>query len=210
MHGRSTSRSPTAARSAARPVNRSRGTRLSHPALSAAAPNARPRRCRWPRRYPRPRRPRIPHSAAHRATAGARGDGAPRRRPEPSARYVRCSNAGRHRQAGRRRWPRPRHRSDGARPISGRRARGSTFVASTTVSRPRASRCRATVCSRLKAADVADWSASSSAIIARKASELRISVGRKWRRAKVDLPEPAGPTRTTRHGSGSSMRIGAA
>ena len=38
-----------------------------------------------------------------------------------------------------------------------------------------------------------------------EASEERISSGAKWRAANVDLPDPAGPTRTTRLGSGMTM-----
>jgi hypothetical protein len=35
-----------------------------------------------------------------------------------------------------------------------------------------------------------------------------ISVGLKWRRAKVDLPDPVVPTRTTSDSSGTSSFIG--
>ena len=43
--------------------------------------------------------------------------------------------------------------------------------------------------------------------MARQASDERISVGRKWRRAKVLLPEPLGPIRTTRDSLGIVIRI---
>ncbi len=56
-----------------------------------------------------------------------------------------------------------------------------------------------------KAARVADWSAGSSATIARSASDETTSVDSKWRAAKVDLPEPEAPTSTTRASSGRTM-----
>jgi hypothetical protein len=37
-------------------------------------------------------------------------------------------------------------------------------------------------------------------------SDERISVGRKWRRAKVDLPEPDAPIRTIIANSGTAIR----
>ncbi len=81
---------------------------------------------------------------------------------------------------------------------SGFRASGCTFVASTTVKRPSASRFLAMKCSSSNAWLVTAWSFSSSPTIPRQASDDRISVGRKWRRANVLLPEPLGPIRTTR------------
>ncbi len=87
-----------------------------------------------------------------------------------------------------------------------RRAReGRTLVASTTVSRPRASR-RATIrCSTSNASSDAAWSAGSSATSARHASEETTSVGRKCRAASVLLPAPAVPTSTTSARSGTTI-----
>src|SRR5262245_55043968 len=67
-----------------------------------------------------------------------------------------------------------------------------------TVSRPRASRLAATKCKTSNASFVTVWSFSSSLTIPRQASDERISVGRKYLRANMLLPEPLGPTRTTR------------
>ena len=92
---------------------------------------------------------------------------------------------------------------------SGLRASCWTLVASTTVSRPAASRLPATKCSMSKASPVADWSFSSSDTSPRKKSDDRISVGLKCVRANVDLPEPVGPTRTTSDSSGSVDRSSA-
>ena len=80
---------------------------------------------------------------------------------------------------------------------SGLRASGCTFVASTTVSRPAASRLPAMKCSTSKASLVAAWSFSSSETRPRQKSDDSTSVGLKCLRAKVDLPEPDGPIRTT-------------
>src|SRR2546422_1677085 len=49
--------------------------------------------------------------------------------------------------------------------------------------------------------------ASSSAIMARQRSEETIAVSRKWRRANVVFPLPAGPQSTTRDGSGTRTTI---
>src|SRR2546428_13591727 len=49
--------------------------------------------------------------------------------------------------------------------------------------------------------------ASSSAIMARHRSEETIAVSRKWRRANVVFPLPAGPQSTTRDGSGTRTTI---
>ena len=59
-------------------------------------------------------------------------------------------------------------------------------------------------CSRAKASGVADWSFSSSETMPRQASEETIAVERKCLRAKVDLPEPLVPIRTTRDSSGTA------
>jgi hypothetical protein len=82
------------------------------------------------------------------------------------------------------------------------RASGCTFVASTTVSRPSASRLAATKRNSSKASFVTDWSFSSSLTMARHASDDSTSVGAKCLRAKVLLPEPLGPTSTTRESLG--------
>ena len=86
---------------------------------------------------------------------------------------------------------------------SGLRASGCTLVASTTTSRPAASRFAATKCRISKASFVADWSLSSSLTMPRQASDERISVRRKCLRANVLLPEPLAPMRTTRDNFGS-------
>ena len=57
-------------------------------------------------------------------------------------------------------------------------------------------------CRTSKAASVAAWSFSSSATSPRQKSDDSTSVGRKWRAANVDLPEPVTPTRATRQSSG--------
>src|SRR5258708_31779536 len=57
-------------------------------------------------------------------------------------------------------------------------------------------------CSTSKASTVADWSFSSSLTSPRQKSDEMTSVGRKTRRAKVDLPEPDGPINTTSESSG--------
>ena len=80
----------------------------------------------------------------------------------------------------------------------GLRASGWTLVASITVSRPRASRLPAMNWSTSKAWFVTVWSFSSSQTMPRQASDERISVGLKCLRAKVLLPDPLGPIRTTR------------
>src|SRR3989475_5377837 len=49
--------------------------------------------------------------------------------------------------------------------------------------------------------------ASSSAIMARQRSEETIAVSRKWRRANVVFPLPAGPQSTIRDGSGTRTTI---
>src|SRR5579859_3322939 len=59
-----------------------------------------------------------------------------------------------------------------------------------------------------KAAALAVWSPSSSETWARAASEERTSVGLKQRAAKVDLPDPAGPTSRTSAPTGRSMTRG--
>src|SRR2546427_7297905 len=89
---------------------------------------------------------------------------------------------------------------------SGRRARASMLVASNTVSRPRRRRSLVRPCARAKAATLARWSAASPAIRARQAAVLTICCGRKLRRQNVLLPDPAGPTITTRDGDGT-LRI---
>ena len=88
---------------------------------------------------------------------------------------------------------------------SGLRASGWTFVASTTVSRPSASRLRAMKCSNSNASFVTAWSFSSSQTIPRQASDDSTSVGRKCLRANVLLPEPLGPMRTTSESLGMLM-----
>ena len=57
-------------------------------------------------------------------------------------------------------------------------------------------------CSTSKASCVAAWLFSSSETRARQASDDSVSVGRKWVRAKVLLPEPDAPISTTRDRSG--------
>ena len=85
---------------------------------------------------------------------------------------------------------------------NGSRDSGCTFVASTTVSLPAASRLRAMNCSSSKASFVAAWLFSSSDTMARQSSDDRISVGLKCFRANVLLPEPDTPMRTTMESSG--------
>jgi len=63
---------------------------------------------------------------------------------------------------------------------------------------------------RSKASAVADWSVSSSDTRPRQRSDEMISVGRKCRAAKVDLPDPVAPIRTISAKSGMSMREGSA
>src|SRR5258708_33106280 len=71
-----------------------------------------------------------------------------------------------------------------------------------TVSLPAARRLAATKCSTAKASSLALWSFSSSETSPRQKSDERTSVGLKWVRAKVDLPQPEGPIRTTNASSG--------
>ena len=87
---------------------------------------------------------------------------------------------------------------------SGAREALWTFVASTTVSRPAASRLRRIVCRRSNASPVADWSFSSFATRPRQESDDTTSVGRKCLRPKVDLPLPLVPTSRTRERRGIS------
>ena len=61
-------------------------------------------------------------------------------------------------------------------------------------------------CSTSKASVVAAWSPSSSATMPRQRSEDRISVGRKLRAAKVDLPDPDAPIISTSEKSGMLSR----
>ncbi len=84
----------------------------------------------------------------------------------------------------------------------GLRASGCTLVASTTVSFPSARRLRAMKCSTSNASFVTSRSFSSSETRPRHQSDDRTSVGLKCFRAKVDLPEPDGPTSTTSASSG--------
>src|SRR6266581_8463758 len=79
----------------------------------------------------------------------------------------------------------------------GLRASACTFVASITTSLPVASRLEAMKYSTSKASFVAAWLFSSSDTRPRQKSEERTSVGRKCFRAKLDLPDPEGPTRAT-------------
>ena len=95
-----------------------------------------------------------------------------------------------------------------ARPTSDLRAWGCTLVASMTVRRPARRRVDAMKFRRAKASGVAAWSLGSSATMARQASEDTTSVGLKCRAAKVDFPEPDGPTSATRLSSGISSFIG--
>jgi hypothetical protein len=83
-----------------------------------------------------------------------------------------------------------------------------TFVASTTVSFIAVRRLAAMKCSSSNASFVAAWSFGSSDTAARHQSEERISVGLKCFAAKVDLPEPEAPTKSTSENSGSGMFIG--
>ncbi len=83
-------------------------------------------------------------------------------------------------------------------PNQAARACCCTLVASTTVSRPAASRSPATWCRASNAAADADWSFSSSATMPRNASDESTCVGAKCLRAKVDLPDPVTPTSTTK------------
>src|SRR3954454_22577911 len=82
-------------------------------------------------------------------------------------------------------------------------ATGSTFVASTTVSSPRASRLPATYWSTSNASPVAAWLFSSSLTKPRQKSDEITSVALKCLRANVDFPQPLAPIRTTRESSGS-------
>jgi hypothetical protein len=91
---------------------------------------------------------------------------------------------------------------------SGPRASRCTFVASTTVKRGCASRRPAMKCRTANASSEALWSFSSSAIRPRQKSDEITSVGAKCRRANELLPEPEGPIRTTRLGSGRSILTG--
>src|SRR4051794_21179818 len=85
---------------------------------------------------------------------------------------------------------------------SGARASACTFVASTTVNNPRASRFPTTYRNTSNASPVASWLFSSSLTSPRQKSDDSTSVGLKCRRPNVDLPHPLGPTRTTRQSSG--------
>jgi len=89
-----------------------------------------------------------------------------------------------------------------ARATSGLRSSARTLVASTTVSRPAASRLPAMNRNTSNASPVADWSFSSSQTNPRQKSLLSTSVGRKCFRANVDFPDPLGPMRTTRESWG--------
>src|SRR5688572_18589936 len=60
---------------------------------------------------------------------------------------------------------------------------------------------------RPNASGVARWSFSSSATRLRQTSEDTISVGLKWRLAKVDLPEPDAPISSTSENSGAVILI---
>src|SRR5688500_1610504 len=74
---------------------------------------------------------------------------------------------------------------------------------STTVNSFRLSRRSRTRSSTAKASVPARWSCSPSPTRARMASDDTIWAGSKCSDAHADLPEPEGPTRTTRHGAGS-------
>ena len=86
--------------------------------------------------------------------------------------------------------------------IKGARDSACTLVASTTASRPRASRLPTTNCNTSNASRVAPWSFSSSDTRPRQKSDDTTSVALKCRRANDDLPAPLGPTNTTRDSSG--------
>ena len=77
-------------------------------------------------------------------------------------------------------------------------AQSSTLVASTTVRRPWRRRMARTRWSRSNASSVAACAVGSSVIMARMASDERISVGAKWRRANVLFPLAAIPINRTR------------
>ena len=84
-------------------------------------------------------------------------------------------------------------------------AAGLTFVASTTVSRPRRARRAAMKKRTANAAGLALWSPSSSETSNRHWSEERTSLGLKLAAAKLDLPAPAGPTRATSEDGGRTI-----
>ena len=90
---------------------------------------------------------------------------------------------------------------------SARRASSCTLVASTTVSRPAASRLPTMKWSSSNASADADWSFSSSATRPRQKSDEITSVGLNRSRANVDLPEPLTPMRTTRLSSGTPSSV---
>ena len=72
---------------------------------------------------------------------------------------------------------------------------------------PSASRLAAMKCSTSKASFVTVWSFSSSQTSPRQASDDSTSVGRKCFRAKVLLPEPDGPMRTTSDNLGTAISM---
>src|SRR5580658_4163770 len=77
----------------------------------------------------------------------------------------------------------------------GLRASTCTFVASITTSLPVVSRFEAMKYRTSKASFVAAWLFSASDTKPRQKSDESVSVGRKCFRAKLDLPDPEGPTR---------------
>ena len=176
------------------------------PALRATSKDDRNRR--WSGTSVGARRRSPPcRTIRRRAPPGARATGAP---PPPAARAGRAAagrRPGSRRGAGRTRsrWPGLRPRL--ARRTRSRRAVGCTFVASTTVVRPAASRRSRAAWRAPNAVRLTAWSASPCPSRARNASDDRTSPGAKWRAAKVDLPEPAAPTRTTTDGSGIARSI---
>src|SRR5258708_38908132 len=90
----------------------------------------------------------------------------------------------------------------------GLRASTCTFVASITTSLPVVSRFEAMKYRTSKASFVAAWLFSSSDTRPRQKSEESTSVGRKCFRAKLDLPDPEGPTSATTASSGIDSFIG--
>ena len=88
------------------------------------------------------------------------------------------------------------------------RTLASRAVESMTVSSPLARRL-ATIRSRTsRASDVARRSWRWRPTVPRRSSDDTTAAGSKHEAAHVDLPDPAVPTSTTRHGSGSRMAIG--